>query len=142
MRKLVKKYLEMHQAWNNRDINEKALRQAEMKALEVFSKADWEELLYYTYNPLAKCKYKIRIHKTFPEENKSVLVKKYLDLQDKWSAALVGRGDMAEYRRLGKKGDAVRDKFTTLDWAYVLIHTHNVHAKIYYHKRLIATCSK
>lgn len=103
MRKLVKKYLEMHQEWNNTDINEKALRQAERKVLESFSKADWEELLHYTYNPLAKCKYKIRIHKTLPEADKSVLVKKYLDLQDKWSAALVGRGDMAEYRRLGKK---------------------------------------
>ena len=52
------------------------------------------------------------------------------------------RGDMEEYERLGKKGHAVRDKFTPLEWAYVLIHTPNVHAKIYYHKRLLESCKK
>ena len=139
MRKLVKKYLEAQQTWTKETTKEEIKKVN--KVLEDFSKADWEELLHYTYSPSAKCEYKVRTFQSFPKEDKSELVKQYLDLQDKWSAAAC-RGDMEEYERFGEKGHAVRDKFTPIDWAYVLIHTHNVHAKIYYHKRLLESCKK
>ncbi len=140
MRKLVKKYLEAQQAWTKETTKEE-IKQVN-KILEKFSKADWEELLYYTYHPGTKCGYNVRMFQSISEEDKSELVKQYLDLQGKWSEAVIVRGDMEEYDRLGKKGNAVRDKFTPLDWAYVLIHTPNVHAKIYYHKRLLESCKK
>ena len=139
MRKLVKKYLEAQQTWTKETTKEEIKKVN--KILEEFSKAEWEELLHYTYRPSAKCEYKVRTFQSFPEEDKSELVKQYLDLQTQWSEAAC-RGDMEEYERLGKKGHAVRDKFTPMDWAYLLIHTHNVHAKIYYHKRLLQSCKK
>ena len=140
MRKLVKKYLEAQQAWT-KETTKEAIKKVN-KILEEFSKADWEELLHYTYRPSAKCKYKVRTFQSFSEEDKSELLKQYVDLQSKWSVAVIVREDMEEYDRLGKKSNAVRDKFTPLDWAYVLIHTPNVHAKIYYHKRLLESCKK
>lgn len=139
MRKLVKKYLEAQQTWTKETTKEKIKKVN--KVLEDFSKADWEELLYYTYHPSTKCEYNVRTFQAFPEEDKSTLVKQYLDLQTKWSAAFF-REDIADYEQLSKEGDKVRDKFSTLDWAYILIHTHNVHAKIYYHKRLLESCKQ
>lgn len=130
--------MEAQQAWTEK-VTKEEIKKAN-KVLEEFSKADWEELLHYAYSPSAKCEYKVRTFKSFPEEDKSELVKQYLDLQAKWSVAVIFDGDMEEYKRLSEQGHAVRDKFTPMDWAYVLIHTHNVHAKIYYHKRLIDAC--
>lgn len=62
-------------------------------------------------------------------------VKKYLELEQKWSEAAL-EGDEETYNELADDGDEVMAKFSDDDWKELISSTENTQAKFYYKKMM------
>ena len=62
-------------------------------------------------------------------------LKKYLELQDKWSEAFCN-GDEILGEKLMTEADKFEEQFTVEDWQYLIENTLNVTAKIEYTKKM------